>query len=170
VQLRTARTADALEVARLHVRAWQAAYRGLLFDDYLDTLVAEEWAERYTFADLEPDRPSTVVALERDAICGFATIGPCADEDRAGAGAGELMALYVDPARQGLGVGRALIEEARARLERLGYEQACLWVLAGNTRAERFYRIDGWSADGHRRPAKIAGISVEDLRYSRALR
>jgi ribosomal protein S18 acetylase RimI-like enzyme len=167
VHLRAAQPADALEVARMHVHAWQAAYRGLLFDDYLDALQPEAWAKRYTFADGDASKPATVVAVERDAICGFATTGPCGDED--GQGNGELLALYVAPDRQGLGVGRALIEEARARLARQGYSEASLWVLGGNERAERFYRIDGWAPDGARRPAKVAGYSVEDIRYRRPL-
>lgn len=167
VHLRSAQPADAIDLARMHVRAWQVAYRGLLFDELLDSLQPAEWAERYVFADEDPSKPATVVALEGEAICGFATTGPCADDARAGTG--ELMALYVDPDRQGLGVGRALIEQARARLARQGFAQACLWVLAGNERAERFYRIDGWSADGTRRPAKTPGFSVEDIRYTRPL-
>ena len=82
---------------------------------------------------------------------------------------GELLALYVDPDRRGLGVGRALIQEARVRLARQGFAEACLWVLAGNEWAERFYRLDGWSPDGCRRPAKVAGYSVEDICYRRSL-
>lgn len=165
--LRTAQPDDALEVARLHVRAWQATYRGLLFDDYLDALNPEEWAARYTFGEVDPTRPATVLAVEEDAICGFATFGQCGDDDRQGFG--ELYALYVDPPRQGGGFGRALIAETRARLAEQGHAEACLWVLGGNERAERFYRRDGWTRDGRRRPAKVAGYSVEDIRYSRSL-
>jgi hypothetical protein len=62
-----------------------------------------------------------------------------------------------------------LIEQARAGLARRGFKEACLWVLAGNERAERFYRIDGWMPDGLRRPAKVAGFSIEDIRYGRPL-
>jgi hypothetical protein len=34
--LRPAEPADAMAVARVHVRAWQIAYRTLLPDEYLD--------------------------------------------------------------------------------------------------------------------------------------
>jgi hypothetical protein len=45
--VRPARPDDALPVAGVHVRSWQAAYRGLLPDDYLDGLRAEErWYSR----------------------------------------------------------------------------------------------------------------------------
>ena len=38
--LRPAEPDDAMEVARVHVRSWQAGYRGLLPDAYLDGLRA----------------------------------------------------------------------------------------------------------------------------------
>ncbi len=48
--LRPAEPADAMAVARVHVRSWQAAYRGLLPDAYLDGLRPEDRAARYDFA------------------------------------------------------------------------------------------------------------------------
>lgn len=35
MRLRPAQPEDALAVARVHVRSWQAAYRGLLPDDHI---------------------------------------------------------------------------------------------------------------------------------------
>jgi hypothetical protein len=35
----------------------------------------------------------------------------------------------------------------RARLAGLGFREAVLWVLDGNSRAEAFYRADGWTRD-----------------------
>jgi hypothetical protein len=144
--LRVARPVDAIAVARVHVRSWQAAYRGLLFDEYLDALQPEEWALRYSFTDPQGTEPVTVLAVEGSEICGLATIGPAGADERQTVG--ELLALYVDPDR---------------------FAEACLWVLAGNEWAERFYRLDGWLPDGSRRPAKVAGYSVEDVRYRRSL-
>ena len=44
VTVRRGRVADAPAMGRLHVRAWQAAYRGHMPDDYLDGLRAAERA------------------------------------------------------------------------------------------------------------------------------
>lgn len=49
MQLRWAEPADAMAVAQIHVRAWQVAYRGLMPAAYLDALVPEDRAKRYTF-------------------------------------------------------------------------------------------------------------------------
>jgi GNAT superfamily N-acetyltransferase len=53
-----------MAVARVHVRSWQAAYRGLLPDDYLDQLRPEDRAHCYDFASLDPLKPRTIVAVE----------------------------------------------------------------------------------------------------------
>ena len=166
MEIRHARRGDADEVARVHVRAWQAAYSGLLPDAYLDALRPEDRAGYYRFEDPDSDVPLTVVALEGSTITGFTTTGPCADDPDE---TGELYALYVDPPFWGSGTGRSLIARARDRLRDRGFSRAVLWVLAGNERAERFYRIEGWSGDGTQREAEVWGIGVEELRYSRGL-
>jgi ribosomal protein S18 acetylase RimI-like enzyme len=166
--LRPAQPRDALAVARIHVRAWQAAYRGLLPDRYLDALRAEDRARRYTFdpaAITDPARPETIVAERADALLGFATTAPAAGLP----GTGELAALHVDPDAWRCGVGSALIAQARARLVERGCAAAVLWVMVGNTRAEQFYRADGWQLEGTRQTVEVWGTAVDELRYHRPL-
>lgn len=165
--LRSATPEDALPVARVHVRSWQAAYRNLLPTDYLDRLRPEDRAKRYDFGSTDPSKPATIVAVEGDAIVGFATVAPARDADARGSG--ELCALYVDPEWWGRHVGRALVEQARWHLRELGFNDAILWVLVGNTRAERFYGLDGWNHDGMRRKASVWNITVDEARYTRRL-
>lgn len=167
MNLRPAVPEDAMGVARVHVRAWQVAYRGLMPDDHLARLRPEERAERYDFATLDPSRPRTLVAVEADTIIGFATTSPARDEDASGAG--ELCALYVEPDCWGRGIGLALASAARNELHHLGFRKAVLWVVAGNARAKRFYQADGWNADGLRRARQIWNVSVDTVRYDRAL-
>lgn len=165
--LRSAAPGDELAVARVHVRSWQVAYRGLLPDDYLDRLRPEERAARYTFRSGDPLRPATLVALQQGSICGFATTAPARDTDAQGRG--ELCALYVDPDSWGQGIGVALIAAARKRLFEQGFKDAILWVLDSNARAYRFYQQDGWRADGSRRMETLWGVRVQELRYARVL-
>ncbi|WP_233841817.1 GNAT family N-acetyltransferase [Dyella sp. 2HG41-7] len=165
--LRAATPEDALGVARVHVRAWQTGYRELLPHEYLANLHPEERAQRYDFANDDPRRPKTIVAIDDDAVRGFATIAPAHDSDTTDDG--ELCALYVDPDRWGQGIGIALISAARNRLIELDYHYARLWLLVGNARAARFYRADGWAPDGIVRTETIWGVSVDELRYRRSL-
>jgi GNAT superfamily N-acetyltransferase len=165
--LRHAVADDAMAVARVHVRAWQAAYRGVMPDEYLDGLRPEDRAQRYEFAGGDAARQTTLVAVEAERIVGFATLSPCRDEDLSGYG--ELCALYVEPDSWGRGIGRALASESRGELCRLGFTKAVLWVVAGNARAERFYRADGWTPDGLHRMRQIWSVTVDTMRYRRVL-
>lgn len=167
MNLRRAVPGDEEAVAQVHVRAWQQGYRGLLPDDYLDRLDPTERAARYTFDEIAPGRPYTTVAVDGDTICGFATTGRCRDSDQPSAG--EVYAIYVDPDCWGRGVGRELIQAARTSLIDEHFSTAVLWVLVGNARAERFYRMDGWQPDGQRRIQAVHRIGVDEVRYSRSL-
>ncbi|HEV2708851.1 MAG TPA: GNAT family N-acetyltransferase [Edaphobacter sp.] len=165
--LRPAQPDDALAVARVHVRSWQAAYRTLLPDDYLDQLRPEDRAPHYDFVTRDPQRPRTIVAEDDGCIRGFATTAPSRDSDLPAHG--ELCALYVDPGHWGQGIGAALVTATRTHLIESGFQHALLWVLTGNLRAERFYRRDGWATDNHQRTDTLWGITVEELRYLRSL-
>ena len=58
----------------------------------------------------------------------------------------------------------ALIDDVRGRLREQRFSEAVLWVLVGNERAERFYRIDGWEPDGQGRREDVHGITVDEIR------
>lgn len=166
VQLRPAIPPDAGDIARVHVRAWQVGYRGLLPDDYLDGLRTEDRASRYTLGEASAETPSTIVAVERSTLCGFVTTGPAREGT---GGAGHLMALYVDPDHWRRGIGRVLLARGRAELAARGYREAVLWVLVGNVRAHELYVADGWRPDGHEDDQTVWGVVVRDRRYRREL-
>jgi GNAT superfamily N-acetyltransferase len=84
------------------------------------------------------DRDGFWVFLIDGAIQGFASADP---RD------GSIFALFVDPAFEGRGIGRALLAEACRALAVNGHAKAWLTTGAG-TRAEAFYRRDGWQATG----------------------
>jgi ribosomal protein S18 acetylase RimI-like enzyme len=167
IVLRAAAPADAVAVATVHVRAWKAGYRGLLSDEYLDALRPEDRSARYTFGSADPSQPQTIVATENGIVRGFATIGPSRDPNDATTG--ELLALHVDPDAWRRGIGRVLLSEAQTRLAARGFTNAVLWVLDGNDRAQRFYRANGWAADGTARIDECWGARLKELRLRRAV-
>src|SRR4051794_4986692 len=80
--LRPAEPSDALAVARVHVRAWQVAYRNLLPDDYLNSLKPEDRAQPYPSGGTDPREPMTTVAVdEQGTVRGFATTCAARDAD-----------------------------------------------------------------------------------------
>ena len=105
--IREARIGDESEIARVHVAAWRAAYRGMMPDDFLDALDEKLRATRWRqHLENRPEGRRIVVALEEESIVGFAGVGPARDE----AGTrGELYMINLAPTAWGRGIASALL-------------------------------------------------------------
>ncbi len=174
VRVREPAPGDSGPIARVHVRAWQQAYAGIMAASFLDRLDEEAWGRAWrqrldhrAAGQGEPGVDLLVAEHPGDGtVAGIATLGPERDGD---GGRGELWMINVDPEAWGRGVGSALLQEAEARLTTRGFAQAVLWVVAGNTRARRFYQARGWTPDGTDRREDIGGRPVDECRYTKAL-
>lgn len=171
--------ADIDAVSAVRVRGWQAAYRGLMPQAYLDAMsVAADAERRRSWFGHRPPEVSDLVAEQDGAVVGWACVGPARDPDIAPGPeelpapwptAGELLALYVTPGLIGTGVGRALMAAGAARARASGYRALYLWVVRGNARARRFYERAGFVPDGAQEAYEVGGRSVPELRYRRSL-
>lgn len=156
--------ADALGVA--HVEAWRAAYRGAMPDEFLDGLDPAARADRWRDILVSgSDAATWVTELDGDVV-GFASAGPCRDED---ADVGEVWAINLAPVAWGRGLGRALMDAALDALRAAGHREAVLWVVDRNERARRFYEIGGWTVDGGTKVDAFGGAEVTEVRYRRPL-
>lgn len=166
--IRRATFADADAIGRVHVRAWQAAYRGVMPDRFLDGLDpaqrAAMWRERLRHDEESVD---TLVAIDAGAVVGFAVAGSARDEDAGGAG--ELHAINLTPEAWGRGIGSELLAASEDVLGAHGYDEAFLWVARDNDRARSFYEQHGWVADGGERTAEVLGARVDEVRYRKRL-
>jgi GNAT superfamily N-acetyltransferase len=110
LMIRTATVADARAVAEVHVKSWQAAYRGLLPEKFLKSLSVDRREQQWRSGVQNPEQ--VVLVYERDhhivAFCGFA---PSRD-DEAKATVAEVGTLYALESMWGQGVGQALWNEA----------------------------------------------------------
>ena len=148
--VRLAVPADAEAIARVHVASWQFAYRGMLDDELLDGL---NWRDRRKFWTRILRRPtipeSANYIIEDDGrIVGFASVGPCRDEDRSDATQWELYGLYLEPTSIGRGLGAA--------------------ITAANDRARTFYERIGFTLDGLDQYTQIGEQAVYEVRYVRS--
>jgi GNAT superfamily N-acetyltransferase len=169
--VRDAVESDADRLGRIKVAGWRAAYRGLLSDEALDRMDAEQLASDFSQGIVElrqhdsPDR-FFLVAVQDDVVVGYVVAGRYRWDELPGAG--EVYALYVDPGRWGRGAGRALMAAAEARLGALGHADAALWVLEANQVGRRFYEAVGWVADGESGERCEVDNAME-VRYRRTL-
>ena len=92
MDIRAARMEDVPEIAAVHVRSWQAAYRGLLPQAYLDDLDPSQrigqWKRILSAADWS--HGGTLVADAGGRLSGFVSYGPARDDDADSRQAGEI--------------------------------------------------------------------------------
>lgn len=148
---------DEAEVGRLYAKSWQAGYKGLLPQDYLDGLGEWRWDSKFT------GLPGCFVITHGDIIVGHSCARAAADE--AMSGWGEVWTLYVLPEYWGKGFGKALLQNSVDWLMEQGYERVYLWALETNTRARRFYEKQGFRENGDTMRCEIGGTIVTDIRY-----
>lgn len=162
---RRAGTGDAPAIAAVHVKSWQAAYRGLMPDEYLDGLDVGERTERWRRI-LSSGDGAVVVADDRAGrIVGFCSVMPSRDAD-ASPTTGEIAAIYVDPEHSRRGLGTALLADAFEHAASRGFTTLTLWVLDGNHRAQRFYESRGFSRDGAAKVEDRWGqVALREIRY-----
>ncbi|MDO0924918.1 GNAT family N-acetyltransferase [Streptomyces sp. TG1A-8] len=164
-RIRPMALADCDRVSGIRVRGWQHAYRGLMPQAYLDGLSAAADAGRRRARFGQGDGPAGDLVAERGGeVVGWAAYGPYRD-GAARTGDAELYALYVDPARLGEGIGRALLAAADARCA--WSPRMRLWVVGDNVRARRFYESAGFRADGAEEAFEVDGVPVTEVRYAR---
>jgi L-amino acid N-acyltransferase YncA len=156
---------DADAIASVHVRSWQAAYRGIVPDAMLEGLSIERRASWWRGELTEMMPPTARWVVERSGrVVGFASIGT-ARGDTAGPGIGELFTLYREPEAWSQGLGRALNDQAIVGLRASGFRSAIMWVLADNVCGRRFYERTGWQPDGATMGWEASGTTVDEVRY-----
>lgn len=139
MNLRLATPADAAAIARVHVRAWRAGYRGIVAEKVLADLSEAERESLWNEILSRGGEDFTLVAEAPDAT----VVGFCSGR----AQTREIAALYVDPGHWRRGIGGRLLDAA---LERLGGPDVALWVLEANAPARAFYATRGFAPDGAR--------------------
>jgi L-amino acid N-acyltransferase YncA len=163
-RIRSATVDDARAIAEIHVAGWQAFYRGLVPDDFLNSLSVDR-REAAWLQQLAADAPATVWVTERDGVViGFCATRPADDEDTR-PGTAEIAAIYLRPDIVGTGVGRGLFAHAVDALRGQGFADAMLWVLASNARSRHFYEAAGWHFESEREDRWSERLTLRVARY-----
>jgi GNAT superfamily N-acetyltransferase len=159
--VRSATLDDAAEIARVHVATWRSAYRGLLADDFLESLSETHYTERWKRV-IGEGVSRVFVADEPEGIVAFASGG----RERAGETgfAGELYALYVLEGSQRRGHGHELVRAVAGALRELQLPDMIAWVLRDNSSARAFYeRLGGTYIRAQ--PITIGATTLEEVSY-----
>jgi len=135
ITIRPARIEDAPAIAHVQVKTWQATYRGIVPDTFLDTMDEAERTKRWgSFIEQscsDATQPFVIVAVHAVAgIIGYAAGGQARSEDAGPLG--ELYALYILPPFQRRGIGRQLVVAFAQELLARGFNKMVVLVLEAN--------------------------------------
>jgi L-amino acid N-acyltransferase YncA len=163
MRIRDAVVEDAGQIAGIHVRSWQFAYRGIVPDDVLDALSTEQRRAFWVEELVRSSRRTLVVEVD-EAIAGWAAFGPCRDADAPAAV--EVYGIYLDPAFLRRGLGKLLWAAACRAMAADGHARAAVWVVSANDRARRFYEsMGGVLDDSASKVVEREGVPLPQVRY-----
>ena len=150
---------DRNQISSVYEQSWKTSYRGIVPDDYLDSIPAGRWASKV-------DNPSwhTLVCLEDGQIIGTSSF--CESRFDVFEGYGEIISIYLLPEYVGKGCGRQLMERALSELRKQGYTKAFLWVLEENNRARAFYEKMGFTISDKSIESNIGGKDLKEVSYT----
>jgi ribosomal protein S18 acetylase RimI-like enzyme len=164
--VRLAVPGDAPALAKVHVDAWRAAYRGLVPDERLAKLSYARSAENF-LRSMREGPEETYAVEEAGAVVGFLTLGACRDADVDAKTVGEVSRAYLAPEHWRRGIGARLCRHAEELLAARGCRSVVLWVFAENSDARRFYEAMGYAPDGATKQLDF-GIPLEVVRYRKS--
>lgn len=154
---------DRLAVSRIYEEGWKFAYRGIVPQDYLDSIPAGQWA-----SCIDQEGVGSLVVEEDGILIGTSSYSRSRWQQFSGLG--EIISIYLLPAYIGRGYGRQLLEAAVGELEKLGYQEIFLWVLEENLHARKFYERCGFTPTKHYMEHEIGGKVLREVRYCRLIR
>lgn len=163
--VRPAGPEDAAAIARVQVRTWKSAYRGVVPDEYLDAMTAgRARVERWRGILAAQGEGVALVAEKQRRAVAFATGGPCRDADpRFDA---ELSALYVLPTWQGRGLGAALARAVAATLATRGRRAMKVWVLERGPARPFYEHLGGRLCDRRQDVREDGRLALDEVAYA----
>jgi GNAT superfamily N-acetyltransferase len=165
VEIRPSQPGDGEALARVHERGWTITHARIADPTWVVERPLAERADQWEGYARGEGVPMWVADDEGEPV-GLIAAGPARDDD-APPRTGEVYALYVDPDRQGEGIGGALLERAVEGLREAGHVRATLWTFGASAQSTGFYERHGWRRDGAEKDDRNLG--AREVRYEREL-
>jgi ribosomal protein S18 acetylase RimI-like enzyme/8-oxo-dGTP pyrophosphatase MutT (NUDIX family) len=162
--IRSATTADAPAIARIHVETWRSAYHGIIPAEFLEGLSIENRTQGWD-KNLRENRDIVLVAETAGTVVGWVSFGPCRDEGEHQQS--EIYAIYIDARSQRRGLGKHLMSVAEQQLGQTNATRISLWVLEQNVAGLRFYESLGYTRSSSEKQEVIGGKAFTELRYEK---
>ena len=140
LEIRQITLEDIPHVVKIQIAGWQTAYRGIIDDEYLDSLDEES---KKVKRKRDYNKSPFIVAVLDGKIVGFCRYLYEVVSDDGEGFESEIMALYVMPELKGKGIGKAIFSYVKEDLKKHGKRNAILWCLKENYPSRAFYEKKG---------------------------
>ena len=142
--LRPATIDDAVGLATVQVTTWHKTYRGIIDQGFLDNFQVEGASVKQR-ERIETDNAYRMVATIEGQVVGYAVSNKIDSKTDTEPYPGEwfLYSLHVLPEFQGMGIGKALINNTKDEGKRRGFTRLIFGVFSKNESAKEFYRRVG---------------------------
>ena len=145
ITITLATPADAHDMAEIHIRSWEAAYKDIIPADYIKAKNAtrhELWQRILT-----PDNEKQHIIRANGKTAGMLSVD--LPHDEIGDEYYELHGIYLFPEYFRQGIGTKAVNFAFDQARKLGKRQMILWCFAENTNSIKFYEKFGFTPDGN---------------------
>ena len=133
---------DCAVVAHVVTVAWNETYRGIVADEFLDSLYLNESERAQNSYNSFNENENHQYVLEVDNnIVGFVNVGSSDDSEYDNCG--EIHAVYIINGFKGNGFGKKLIETGIKELKNMGYNKMVIGCLDGNPSNDFYKHIGG---------------------------
>lgn len=129
-------------VQKVITKAWQQTYRGIVNDDFLDSLsYTEKDRITHSLESFNENNNKYLVLEVANKIVGFVRYDKA--DDSKYIDYGEIIALYILNEYKGYGYGKELFEKAVLELKKLGYNKMIIGCLDKNPTNEFYKHMGG---------------------------
>lgn len=141
ITYRKAEIADCEEISKVYAESWRSAYKGLISQNYIDSITDNRWTDKMIKSLLQNEYFS-LCAEDNGKVIGNIQFGKSREDDMPAYG--EIISLYILPEYLGQAVGYNLLCKAIDVIKQQGFKNIYLWAMNGNIRADKFYTRNGF--------------------------
>jgi len=139
IKVRMAGAGDIDRISFVLAASWKTAYRGIIADDYLDSLKNDRWVDFLT-EKLRDNAVFSMILQDNEEIIGASVLAESEKEGQV-----HLVSIYLLPDKIGHGFGHVFYTGIENEMRKRGFAKCVLDVLEQNKRAITFYETHGFA-------------------------
>lgn len=158
--IRKANIEDAAGIAKVQVDSWRTTFKGIVPDDFLESLSYNKRERIWKRAVVENNL--YIAEDENNHITGF-SVGGKERTGNYGTYSGELYSIFILKRYQGTGIGRLLVKSVVDDLKKKKLNSMLIWVIEENPACRFYEALGGMKIDTQE--IEIGGKKLNEVAY-----